>query len=262
MRPIAKPTHSRGWAPVASPVQCSFMSRPRAFTLVELLLVISLITLLIGMLLPAIGSSRRSARNAIDLSNQRQIINAVLSYSNDHDQKLPMSGRSWPHMGMLDFYEGCLRPYLGDDMTVLHCPRDVASPGGIANWWRAWYGTPMTAADHKYLKATEPGEVNYSYGWSVKMYWAVDPTTGVMKGNNITQQFRVESVRNPSQLMTHRCFANHGDVEGEFSGMNGAFIDMHAEWVRRDRIIPSGAPWYGTYNLDWTLWGIAGRDVE
>lgn len=61
----------------------------RAFTLIELLVVISIIALLVGILLPALGAARRSARNAVCLSNIRQISIGLLTYSESNKGYLP-----------------------------------------------------------------------------------------------------------------------------------------------------------------------------
>ena len=60
----------------------------RGFTLIELLVVIAIIALLIGILLPALGAARESARVVNDLVNLRSMITAQLTYANDHDGQL------------------------------------------------------------------------------------------------------------------------------------------------------------------------------
>ena len=61
----------------------------RGFTVVELLVIVSLIMLLIALLLPALGQSREWARDSLCKSNLRQFGTGFIAFANDHDGHLP-----------------------------------------------------------------------------------------------------------------------------------------------------------------------------
>jgi len=65
------------------------LRRRHAFTLIELLVVISIIALLIGILLPVLGSARMTARQMKCLSNMRQWGIAYAAYAAENKDYLP-----------------------------------------------------------------------------------------------------------------------------------------------------------------------------
>ena len=69
----------------------------RGFTLIELLVVIAIIAILAAILFPVFAQARESARASSCLSNTKQILIAILQYTQDYDEKFPLAVTNIPN---------------------------------------------------------------------------------------------------------------------------------------------------------------------
>ncbi len=94
----------------------------RAFTLVELLVVIAIIALLAALLLPALAAARQKARQTACLSNLRQVGLAVTAYAIDNDGNIPFGPKAKAFTSPMNFYPSTGAPTslisLGDGAPV------------------------------------------------------------------------------------------------------------------------------------------------
>ena len=63
----------------------------KAFTLIELVIVISIMSILLAVSIPALNKARRSARSLIGVGRQRDTAFAVILYAQDNDNQYPDS---------------------------------------------------------------------------------------------------------------------------------------------------------------------------
>ncbi len=66
-----------------------YKTKPAAFTIVELLVVVTLIALLIALLVPSLQRAREDARRTVCLANLKHVGLALFAYASDHNDQGP-----------------------------------------------------------------------------------------------------------------------------------------------------------------------------
>lgn len=122
-----------------------------AFTLIDLLVVIAIVSLLVGLLLPAVGSARESGRQSVCLSNLRQVAVGALSYANENRGYYSSgtwdnnSNASWGTLDQAGWVADFVNGGFGKPGDML-CPSSPARSSqnlsinrvNRSNGWRAW----------------------------------------------------------------------------------------------------------------------------
>jgi prepilin-type processing-associated H-X9-DG protein/prepilin-type N-terminal cleavage/methylation domain-containing protein len=129
------------------------IKRIRAFTLVELVVVISIIGLVIAIMLPSLGRARSKAKAIVCVSNVRQLGIAWTCYTGDYDGfAMPGAETSkniywWGKVKAdgIDHKEGFIWPYLKSGLKeggVYECPEQRFGSYGLQ-------GKPLAEPDDK-----------------------------------------------------------------------------------------------------------------
>lgn len=238
----------------------------RAFTLIEIVLVIVIVSLLITLLLPTLRTIRNTARDAVSLSNMRSHTTVFQAYANDWNEHLPYVTR--PDV-TTTIIRGC-----GGWGYAPYFTAAVVWPIPLAD---AYYGGRCQGEE--FLHPAQRGDVLINYMLSTSTlaepaYWDLTTRTGP---NQWAPQ-RLPKVQFPAaKAILVEIHPVHGmpyqsrrDTEG-MPPVGMAAVDGSAgRWKREDLIpgVTSGEGIYdgiylgqGVYGMH-TINGVLGRDIK
>lgn len=206
----------------------------KAFTLIELLIVLAIIAILASLLLPALGRAKDQARNAACVSNLRQLAMAARVYADDNKNVMPAAellptspvDPAHPQPRICDV----LAPDVGrtsgtNSSLVFKCPADdlgrYAAEGASYEWNIELNGRRMDETRSQDLKFN---------------FIAVG-SGGTMTHTNGTMQLQFPPAATPM-------FIDYDDFHprSALSGKNVAFMDGHVTPLQIQDLLAGPGP--------------------
>ncbi|MHC4185091.1 MAG: type II secretion system protein [Planctomycetota bacterium] len=136
---------------------------PFGFSLIELLVVISIIALLLSILMPALGKARSMAMRLKCTNNLKQINLAILLYLEANEQTYPCAEDPFPgdYFFWMGIWGSFVEPYLGTKISstnasIMSCPENRTSFGFSYAYSMSFYHSPaqietMNSVGHTFM---------------------------------------------------------------------------------------------------------------
>jgi len=194
----------------------------KGFTLIELLVVIAIIAILAAILFPVFARAREKARQSSCLSNTKQIMLAIVQYTQDYDETYPYAS-SWGDPANRTYWTEGLEPYIKNEQ-ILRCPSNQKVPNGYG--WNYQNFGYMTSAG------------SFSYGPGKALADVSQPAETIIIGDNPdTGDYGDGSlfIYGPSQRDTSGSATSDPSVANVAKRHNGGgnygFCDGHSKWL-------------------------------
>jgi len=217
----------------------------------EMMVVISIITLLLSMTMPSLQHARHHGRIAMCASNLRQIMSSITNYGDDTrfypaglDNHADNSQRIW-------LWPTQCRTYTGNDQDVFHCPQ---APGNTRWVKEAAPGEPAFFGYKENEKRIRGYTHKFSYGYNVwGAFMGQMPNTGMGGYRGVTNYDATPQyyVKKPVEMIAFTD-SNVNDFWSGFTGpyrtgqwpsrihfnsANVAYVDMHVTLTPRQELV-------------------------
>ncbi len=222
----------------------------KAFTLVELIVVIAIMAILAGLLMSAVVGALEEGRRVTCSSRLHQIGIAFEMYLADYDHVYPWADDPvstdpyyWFWMGR--GWRSAVEPYIDENLRVLYCPSDPTDP-------ETWEST--------------------SYAYSMAFYHSpeqIDQMTSAADTYSNPQRTvpqKAGRARHPTRkVMVAEWLSNHSHVTDDagwwsWEGTrNCLFVDGHIGYIEASNVLPANDE-LPDFNL--TINGMRGQDID
>lgn len=230
----------------------------KAFTLIELLIVIAIIALLAAILFPVFQRARENARRSSCQSNLKQIGLAITQYVQDNDERLPMGGTLStanvnPGAAAYSWWRVSVFPYV-KNAQIFDCPSRYRRPS--INYYQTM--TYTTGGQNLVLPGT------WTYGANATVFPLDSGSTNTISFARIGKAAQLPLVADcvGSQFNTDSAFyrvvnasapgGNGGADEStfgptteewarHFNGSNLLFADGHVKFFQQSQFVYQGS---------------------
>ncbi|MCH2206190.1 MAG: prepilin-type N-terminal cleavage/methylation domain-containing protein [Lentisphaerales bacterium] len=216
------------------------MDSERKFSLIELLVVITIISILVSILLPSLSKARKKMRQTHCLNNQKQVMLCISLYTTENNDWYPLAIyyqfdlEPYARGQYKDFSSWMSSPYKG---TIFECIENPNLGEAINSWvggigmnyeYMGFTEHSPTSPRQKVMSIDEPaetimiGDSDYDKAWNLKYIYAPLNTAGFTPDLSIRYQM-------------------HG------KGANYGWVDGHVSMESRSKILNgknSSANWY------------------